>query len=148
MAKTNTKSIRLNPQTEEEFEKLFGSAYAGGTRAAEAYLWLRRYTLKGIKGILTENELYAITDSLNGSIMEPQFIVNQSAVIAHIEDADQFEGLGKKWDIDINALIEKLKSMSPADLYFLHDEIDRFWNIPGAYGSPNPELGKLKEFFC
>jgi len=143
MAKTNTKSIRLSPQTDAELVKLYGSAYAGGTRATEAFLWLRKYALKGLKGKLTKNELSALIDIQNGSIFEEQFAVNHSAFIAHIEDADEFEGIGEKWKIDIKALIEKVKNMSTCEIFFLQEEIDRFWNVEQAFGSPNPDLEKF-----
>ena len=143
MSKTNTKSIRISPQSDAELKKLYGSAYAGGTRATEAFLWLRRYTLKGLKGKLTRDELSALTDIQNGSIFEEQFAVNHSAFIAHIEDANEFEGIGKKWNIDIKALIEKVKNMTTCEIFFLQEEIDRFWNVEKAFGSPNPDLEKF-----
>ena len=143
MSKTNTKSIRLSPQTDAELVKLYGSAYAGGTRATEAFLWLRRYALKGIRGKFTKNELSALIDIQNGSIFEEQFAVNHSAFIAHIEDANEFEGIGRRWDIDIKVLIEKVNHLNTCEIFFLQEEIDRFWNVEKAFGSPNPDLEKF-----
>lgn len=143
MSKTNTKSIRISPQSDAELKKLYGSAYAGGTRATEAFLWLRRYTLKGLKGKLTRNELSALTDIQNGLIFEEQFAVNHSAFIAQIEDSDWFDHIGERWQVDVKALIKKVEQMTTCEIFFLQEEIDRFWNVEKAFGSPNPDLEKF-----
>lgn len=148
MAKTNTKSIRLSPNTEAELVKLYGSAYAGGTRAAESYLWIRKYSLKTLKGKLTRSELSALIDSQNGSMFEEQFAINHSAFIAHIEDADQFDNIGARWGINVKGLIQKVTIMSVSEIFFLQEEIDRFWNIESAFGAPSPNLEKFLDTLC
>ena len=143
MSKTNTKSIRISPQSDAELKKLYGSAYAGGTRATEAFLWLRRYTLKGLKGKLTRDELSALTDIQNGLIFEEQFAVNHYAFVAHIEDSDWFDHIGERWQVDVKALIKKVEQMTTCEIFFLQEEIDRFWNVESALGSPNSNLEKF-----
>jgi len=143
MTKTNTKSIRLNPQTEAIYLKDYGSAYAGATRAAESFLWLKRSSLKGLKGKLSRQELTALVDSFKWSIFEEQYAIHHNMLIGHIEDSNQFESLGDRWGIDIPALIEKVNSMSIAEIFFLQEEIDRFWNVECAFGAPNPNLEKF-----
>jgi hypothetical protein len=130
--------------------KIWGTSYQAGTRAIEAYKWIRRYSVNSLKGKLTKKELSAIVDSLNGSMFEDQFAINHVAFIAHLEDADKFESLGVRWGINIDSLKKKIEKMSPAEIYFLQEEINRFWTLESenGYGSPNPALEKLLNFLC
>jgi predicted 3-demethylubiquinone-9 3-methyltransferase (glyoxalase superfamily) len=66
--------------------------------------------------------------------------VNPEVVLAGLEDAEKFDHLSDRWGIDFEVLINKIKSLSVAGLYFLQEEIDRFWNEPSAYGAPSPDL--------
>lgn len=38
---------------------------------------------------------------------------------------------------------EKVNKLTSAQVFFLQDEINRFWHEPKAYGAPEPDLNKF-----
>ena len=89
---------------------------------------LRVVALATLKGVFTSNELSLIADNLNGTMIDAAFKANPSVLVAHIEDGDMYEGLGAKWEVDIKALCEKVRSLNHLQVFFLNDEILRWWD--------------------
>lgn len=89
---------------------------------------LRKRLSNELKGIFTRSELSLIVDAENGTLISPQYWGSQQMMAIHLNDAHNLDGLGQKWNVDIDALIEKIEDI-PASLFlFLHEEIYRFWN--------------------
>ena len=94
----------------------------------DGYMHLRVVALATLKGIFSDKELNLIVDSLNATLVDAALKANPSVLAAHIEDGDMYEGLGAKWDVDIKALCEKVRSLNHLQVYFLNDEILRWWD--------------------
>jgi len=90
---------------------------------ADRYLQLLRRTPRAD---LTEAEVNAIRDALNGTILEPAEDI-RGALWVDIEDAC-VDGLAEKWEIDGPALVARLKALDYAQEVRLVEEVERFWN--------------------
>lgn len=138
-------STRVDKKAIVQLQKLYGNNSAGTSRAAECFPYIRRAVIAEIKGTFQINELHAIIDSFNGTIIDPQYSANKQMLIAHLEDANQYEYIGKRFNIDIQDLLKKVQELTTAQAFFLQEEIYRFWNVEEAYGNPNPNLKKFVE---
>ena len=81
-----------------------------------------------------------MVDTLNGTIIDSALTTNKVMLVASLQDGNEYEGLFEKWSVDGDKLIEKIENMSLDEYAYLVDEINRFWNIKEAYGSPSPNL--------
>lgn len=80
-----------------------------------------------LKGKFTPGEWKALADTLNGLLVEGQFRYVPSVLVANLEDGDLYEGLSEKWGIDLNALCEKVESLTAAQLDALYSRVESFW---------------------
>lgn len=127
-------TVRLNPNQAEkiqEYGKAISSTIEGMT---EGFLAIRNHTLLEIKGFFTREELVALTDSLNGTLLEENFKPNKSMAIAHLEDFEQFENGISRHGADPDQLLAKIGNLTSAQIYFLQEEILRFWNVDNLSG--------------
>lgn len=141
-------SLRTEEKITDELAIIYENTSKGAAFAVEAYPHLRRYTLNEIRGIFTKEELSFMVDNLNGLIMQSVFMINADIFISGLEDGIEYEDLENKWGVDFVKLFEKINMLKSAQVYFLQDEIRRFWQIPTAYGSPSPDLDKLIQNLC
>lgn len=81
---------------------------------------------KGLKNQFTEAELNFLRDSLNGTILMPE-LSYQPSLLLMIEDSDRLDGYGDKWQVDVPALVEKVKALSEFECYALSKSIDQWW---------------------
>lgn len=140
----STLTVRADEMVREHLKKAYDTLYNGGTRALELFVALRKQNLREIKGVFTREELVGLLSGFNGTIMEPQYMINQSMLIAHIEDADIYEFSFSSNNADSKVVIEKVKTLSSAQILFLQEEINRFWNQDSAY---NSDIEKFIENF-
>lgn len=120
-------TVRLNPNQAEkiqEYGKAISSTIEGMT---EGFLAIRNHTLLELKGIFTREELVALTDSLKGTLLEENFKPNKSMAVAHLEDFEQFENGISRHGANPEELFEKFQKLTSAQIYFLQEEILRFW---------------------
>ena len=75
----------------------------------QAYEQIRLYSTRELKGKFTKNEWKYFADSLNGTKVTPEFRASASALIASIEDSNDFDNLGEKWDVNIEEFCNKVK---------------------------------------
>ena len=69
-----------------------------------------------------------MADSLNGTIITPEFRCNTGGLIASVEDSNDFDNLAAKWKVDVGALIEKIKKLTGAQVDAIYSRIESFWN--------------------
>lgn len=81
---------------------------------------------KGLKALFTEAELNFLRDSLNGAVLMPE-LAYQPSLILMIEDSDRLDGYGEKWQVDVPALVAKVKALSEFECYALSKSIDQWW---------------------
>lgn len=104
---------------------------------------IRSYALNSLKGMFTKDEWLAIVDCLNGTVVADEFRFRSFSLIASLEDADLYEGLGARYSIDIKKLCNKLDKLSPAQVDAVYCRIEAFWNTPdNIRNAPAPEGGE------
>jgi hypothetical protein len=47
---------------------------------------------------------------------------------AQVEDADTYDGLGAKWEVDAAALAEKINNLTEFQAYTVVKMVDAWWN--------------------
>lgn len=123
-------TIRYDDQTAGMLSEIDSKAATAVQSIIEMFLFMRRATLKEIKGKFTTEEITALVDSLNGLLPTWQLMVNPSVLIAHMQDAEEMEGSIRRHNADPEKLIEKLKLLTSAQATIMQFEIINFWNDP------------------
>lgn len=78
---------------------------------------------------LSEAEAGLVADALNGILLEPH---TMRLLWANVADAIRLQGLDRKWGVDGEALVEKLRALTPGQIWALADAAERFWVAPAA----------------
>jgi hypothetical protein len=85
---------------------------------------------RALKSIdLTLSEVWLILDALNSSLMTAD---TAGLLWVNIAESIELDDLDKKWDVDGNQLVEKLKNLSPFENMSIIDASERFWNCKDA----------------
>jgi hypothetical protein len=103
---------------------------------------------KGDGKIFTKKELSYLVDIQNATIFEARMAVSNRTWIAEIEDSDELDHMGEKWEVDARDIIKKVNNLTSSDIYFWRLAINRFWQVESAYGSPMPNLEKFLDDFA
>ena len=112
------------------------------TRDLERYYHALQEALKTVE--LTEQECLLLCDALNGTIMEPHTIRLLWATVA---DAVQLDGLDRKWGVDGEALVAKLRGYSYPQQLAIVDAVERWWALADKSdrAASLREVGLVKE---
>lgn len=89
---------------------------------------IRLYSLRELKGKFSKEEWCFFFDSLNGTIVDSPFRCNVQALVFHCEDSEQLDGTATKWNVDVNTLIEKVRTLTSAQTDALYTFVEDFWN--------------------
>lgn len=74
---------------------------------------------------LSDTEWNLVRDSLNGVAHQP---ASQIRHLWHgIEDSIQLDGLAEKWEVDGDALLEKLRDLSFVEEVAVVEAVERWW---------------------
>lgn len=76
---------------------------------------------------LTRAEWCAVCDALNGYWMEGGSNLGVRMAWAEVSDADRLNGLGRKWNVDAEALADRMRDMSSAEQVALAEVVEIFW---------------------
>lgn len=90
-------------------------------RDLERYYKLLERELKQLE--FTVAELRLMADLANGTLFEPHTV---SLLWANVADSAK-EGYGKKWDVDVDVLVGKLRELSFAQTMALVDALECWW---------------------
>lgn len=145
MKKDTNVSPYLQKSTKDFLSKFADKPNTAAGLILESFPYLYNYTLRELRGYFTENELNGLVSSYNGTMMTEQFLANPAAFLMHIDDSEEFEFISKQFEFDFAAFRAKCEKLTAGQVYVLLLEINRFWNVPAAYGSPSPDLKKFYE---
>ncbi|NLR94965.1 hypothetical protein [Flammeovirga agarivorans] len=109
---------------------------------------LNQVALNNLKGKFEKNELCAILDVKNdggmGLTHDPAHTLTDIRyIIMEIEDAETYENLGDKWEIDVKSLCNKLAELSATETYALNLWITDAWEKDNVFEMAE-ELSKSK----
>lgn len=74
---------------------------------------------------LTEREALLICDALNGTWLQEGTAARY--LWAEVADAIELNRLDRKWDVDGQALVQKLRGLTLAQAWAVVDAVERFW---------------------
>lgn len=69
-----------------------------------------------------------LADALNGTMITPEFRANRGGLIASIEDGNDFDDLGEKWSVCVNELIDKVNTLTGAQVDTVYTRVAQYWN--------------------
>jgi hypothetical protein len=75
---------------------------------------------------LEEPEWNLLRDSLNGYLHTPG-IPAHIALLANVEDSIKLDGAAKKWQTDGDALLAKLRALTPTQALAVLDAVEQWW---------------------
>lgn len=136
-------SITLDGSTLESVEERRESAESRDRataigRSLDRYFEALRVARQSLRDNLSEAEISAVLDNLNGCWMaEP---VSIRLLWANVADGMEEGGLAEKWKINGPALVTKLKAMSFIEACALVDASERWWNRVAR--EENPSFGE------
>lgn len=120
-------SLYTNPQLMDAVAGLYGKQGEGVTSALDCFLELNR-RMTAIKLPFSREELIAIIDAYNGTMMDRKFFVLDFFRV-QMEDAEAYESTCTRHGCDVQTLIEKAGTLHYAELFFMLEQINRFWNV-------------------
>jgi len=92
-----------------------------------------------LRQVLSDAELGLLLDNLNGTLMSETYGVR--LIYANVEDAMTFENIDKKWNVDGDALVDKLRRMDFIQLCAIADGAERWWNrVAKGENPPHNEM--------
>jgi len=121
-------TIRANADSELMLSEINTKPTVAAQVVLEVFTFLRRATIRDLKGKFTREEIIALLDSFNGLMPTWQIMVNPSVLVAHTADAEKYQYSASSHGADINALLAKLESLSSAQATILQLELWAFWN--------------------
>lgn len=83
-----------------------------------------------LKGKFTPEEWKFLADSLNGTMTLDDFRFSASALVAHNEESQLYEGTAIKWGVYIADLNAKCGSLTAAQVEALYRRVEKFWQHP------------------
>ena len=83
-----------------------------------------------LKGIFTPEEWKFLADSLNGTMTLDDFRFSSSALVAHNEDSQIYEGTASKWGGSLSDLNAKCANLTAAQVEALYRRVEKFWEHP------------------
>ncbi len=109
-------------------------------RDLERYYALLDHELARVE--LSEAEASLICDALNGTLMDPH---SYRLLWAEVADAVRLDGLDAKWGVDGDALVERLRALSPGAMMAVVDAVERFWLSPNPLGENLRRVGLVRD---
>lgn len=88
---------------------------------------IRTVSTGEIKGKFTPSEWSFLADSLNGTMITDTFRCNVQALVAHCEDSAKYEYLDKKWDVNMETFLQKIKTLHGANIDAIYARVEDFW---------------------
>ena len=91
---------------------------------------LRLYSIRELKGKFTPSEWKFMVESMAGTLVSADMRPNVSIFVAHCEDSASLDCLDAKYGVDMPSFINKLKSLTSAQVDTIYYEIEKFWEHP------------------
>jgi hypothetical protein len=112
----------------------------------EGYSSLIEITKSELKGYLSIDEAWYIIDITNSHLYVPKHSP-KSQLILEVLDADLYDGIASKWNIDLAAFKSKLEALTEfqAHIYFLAS--NEFWSLPDEHRNGPRKIEWVNKIF-
>ena len=130
MAKNNI-GPRISDKCKGWLEENFQSLTGGAQMVLEGTMVNYRAALREMKGIFSTDELKAMVDVMNATILTPS-MMGQHLPLS-IQDAIALDGLAEKWSLDPQDFIPRLLNRTTFQITTLEWWSNAFWYGGGAW---------------
>jgi hypothetical protein len=113
------------------------------SRDLERYYDACTQARKRLKELLSPGEIALILDTTNGTLFSEPLSIR--LLWASVSDAISLEGLDKKWKVDGETLVAKVKGLDPFLTIALVDACERWWHRIGRGEQPEPVAALSQE---
>lgn len=128
---TKTVTLRLPQDVAEYISSRSDYGMTDGVKNIVESLRLQeRYADMEIQGKFTPEEWKFLADSLNGTMMVDDFRFVPSALVAHNQDAQLYDGTADKWHVNLDELNKKCATLSASQVEALYRRVEKFWAHP------------------
>lgn len=121
-------TIRISDASIKAAENTYGAKVTGCQVAVSGFFEIQKRTLSELNNYFTPNEMSAIADNLNGTMLVPEYQAIPQMLWIHLQDGNEYEGLFQKWNLNEEEFKAKVGKLTSAQVYFLQDAVSRFWN--------------------
>ncbi|MBQ0156392.1 MAG: hypothetical protein KBT22_07445 [Bacteroidales bacterium] len=126
MGETKTITIRV-PLEHMEWLESRGKGLNGAiVECIEKVAYIEKYAMRDLKGKFTPAEWSYIVSSLMDIAVEGNYRYVSSVLIACLEDANKYDNMGEKCNVDVNALCEKIRNLSCASIEAIYRRVESF----------------------
>lgn len=125
---TKTIAIRIPVEYWDYLENKEGSMNGAIVDCIEKTVLFEKYAMRDIQDVFSPDEWKYMADSLNGVVIDGDFRYISSALVANIEDADKYEMLGGKWNVDVKKLCDKVSRLSCSSIDAIYRRVEALWN--------------------
>ena len=129
---TKQLSLRLLPELIDYVNTDSGSLAKDMSDAIRTLRAIRVASTFEIKGLFTAPEWLFLIDSLNVYMQIEALCCNASALIAHCEDAEKYEGVATRYGVNLDALSKKISGLHGANIEAIYYRVSQFWAHPEA----------------
>lgn len=88
---------------------------------------IERMSSEELRGRFAPKEWACMADMLNSTRVTGEFRYVTGAMVAEIEDSELYEKTCTKWEVDQQALIDKCKQLTAAQMDALYRRVEDFW---------------------
>lgn len=126
------KSVSFCPETLKQIDDFVCRGYDVTELSAKIREMIEDFSvalgraLKEVGPMFLEPEWNYFRDMLNGTLVTSDFHP-VSTLLMQVADADEYDGLGAKWEVDVGALLEKVKGLSSFQGYAVLKSVDAWW---------------------
>jgi len=128
-------SPRITEQAVDFLQQYFPNRTAGAEYTVESIIYILPQEILHLKEIFTSAELKLMVDACNGLLLTPRLAGHH--LQASVEDGIRLDNLDMKWEIDAQALLDKIEALSPAQRAILE-----IWAIGYWHHEPLPDLNE------
>lgn len=92
---------------------------------------------------LTREELTAIVDAMNGTMITTDILFIPGWLLIQMEDAETYQGSISRQGADPAVLLPKIKAMDSVQMYAIYSIVRDFWNTDAQYRDLNRFLDRF-----
>lgn len=92
---------------------------------------LNLFEVQDVKGIFTQAEWKALAASLNGTLIDDTVRYSTEMLIAHNEDAEKYEHSFSQFEVEVDQLNNKIKSLKESQIGSIYERVEEFWESQG-----------------
>lgn len=118
--------LKLILSEAEEASKMGVQIYKLSESLSELQM-IRKKSQAELRGMFTPAEWSYMADSLNGTMVTPEFRCSAGALIANLQDSDEYNELGAKLGVDVISLCGKIEGLKGAQVDAVFSRVEAFW---------------------